>query len=254
MNPLQRILVEKACRNNGWEVIVSAAADPSVQAASALHEETVRILAEETAEGVFHVELSPHLAREVALRLGLLQGSGPLRIEGREGLCRLLDAASRLARSLPVAPYRAWQNEVERLLAAEPGARGTEREAEIRARVGQELFRRALLDFWGGACALSGLDLPELVRASHIKPWAQASDVERLDVYNGLLLEVRWDALFDAGLVSFEPDSGALVWSPRVPEPVRRRLNPEGLAGLRFLRPQHRPFLEYHRVKVFQGG
>lgn len=59
--------------------------------------------------------------------------------------------------------------------------------------------RVALLDFWQGRCCVTGLDVAELLRASHIKPWARCeSDDERLDVFNGLLLSPTMDALFDA--------------------------------------------------------
>lgn len=56
----------------------------------------------------------------------------------------------------------------------------------------------------------TGLDQPELLRASHMKPWADCSDDrERLDPFNGLLLAVHWDAAFDKGLVTFEEDGTA---------------------------------------------
>lgn len=56
-------------------------------------------------------------------------------------------------------------------------------------RVGQDIFRQGLMECWESRCAITGLAIPELLRASHIKPWADcATDAERLDVYNGLLL------------------------------------------------------------------
>lgn len=59
---------------------------------------------------------------------------------------------------------------------------------------------------------MTGLALPELLRASHIKPWAECStDDERLDVFNGLLLAPHLDALFDAGWVTFDDDGMVLV-------------------------------------------
>ncbi len=83
----------------------------------------------------------------------------------------------------------------------------TEAERLVVQRVGQDLFRAALLDFWQGRCCATGLAIPELLRASHIKPWAVcADDNERLDVYNGLLLAPHLDALFDAGLMTVADD------------------------------------------------
>ena len=67
--------------------------------------------------------------------------------------------------------------------------RATEAERLVVQRVGQNLFRSALLDYWQGRCCITGLDMDALLSAFHIKPWAACtSDDERLDVFNGLLL------------------------------------------------------------------
>ena len=70
----------------------------------------------------------------------------------------------------------------------------TEREAVVKQRIGQQMFRNGLMTLWHGRCAISGLDVPELLRASHAKPWAAGTDEERLDFYNGLLLSANLDA------------------------------------------------------------
>jgi predicted restriction endonuclease len=74
-------------------------------------------------------------------------------------------------------------------------------------RVGQDIFRAALLDYWGGRCPLTGIADPGLLRASHIVPWAECDT----DVHNGLLLSALWDAAFDGGLVSFADDGTVLT-------------------------------------------
>lgn len=92
----------------------------------------------------------------------------------------------------------------------------TEREAVIRARVGQGQFRGAVIERWGGRCAVTGADfLPALV-ASHIKPWVDCTNEERLAPANGLLLVGTLDRLFDAGYISFGSD-GQIRISPTVP-------------------------------------
>lgn len=94
------------------------------------------------------------------------------------------------------------------------GIVGTEVERMVRQRVGQNKFRDAMLDYWGGACAVTGVALPEVLRASHAKPWAEcATDAERLDVFNGFLLSANLDALFDRFLISFD-EQGVLVIAP----------------------------------------
>ena len=78
----------------------------------------------------------------------------------------------------------------------------TERIAIVQSRIGQGVFRKALLEKYDGRCIISGIDLPKLLVASHIKPWAVSSNDERLSVDNGLLLSATYDRLFDCGLIT----------------------------------------------------
>jgi hypothetical protein len=91
----------------------------------------------------------------------------------------------------------------------------TEATVIAKARRGQGRFRADLLNFWRGQCALSGVSAPELLRASHIKSWKDSNNTERLDAFNGLLLAVHLDALFDRALISFR-DSGEMMISKRL--------------------------------------
>jgi len=90
-------------------------------------------------------------------------------------------------------------------------------------RIGQNVFRDALMDYWGGRCPLTGITEPALLRASHIIPWSDCDDAQRLDVHNGLLLSALWDAAFDQGLVSFADDGSPLV-GPQLSEAARKTL------------------------------
>lgn len=115
-----------------------------------------------------------------------------------------LSRAFHLARSLPSFPLGQFEDAVR-------GLGDTEIDRIVRQRVGQDVFRRALLDYWG-RCPLTGITEPALLRASHIVAWADCeSDAERLDVFNGLLLSAHWDAAFDAGLISFTDDGAAIA-------------------------------------------
>lgn len=112
------------------------------------------------------------------------------------------------------------------------------------------MFREALLEFWDGRCALTGIALPpELLRASHCKPWSDANDAERLDPFNGFLLAVRYDALFDKGTIAFD-DAGRLLTSPTLTEEVRHFVGLDDSMHLRFILPGHLAYLRYHREKV----
>lgn len=80
----------------------------------------------------------------------------------------------------------------------------TIRDALVRARLGQGRFRRELLARWDYRCAVTGCAVPQVLRASHAKPWRLCTDRERLDPDNGLPLVATLDALFDAGLIAFD--------------------------------------------------
>lgn len=155
----------------------------------------------------------------------------------------LLKRAWVLARTLPNALVGRFEQAVVAISA-------TEREATVRQRVGQNLFREGLIALWGGRCAITGLDVPELLRASHAKPWADSSDVERLDVYNGLLLAAHWDAAFDAGLVTVSVD-GALMASPALRESSQAVLGFTSAMHVR-LHSQHHSYFQWHRDHVFR--
>ena len=57
------------------------------------------------------------------------------------------------------------------------------------------------MEYWDSKCAVTGLAIPELLKASHIKPWKDSTDEERLDIFNGLLLAPHLDAAFDRGFI-----------------------------------------------------
>ena len=102
--------------------------------------------------------------------------------------------------------------------------RTTEAERMVIQRIGQDVFRDALMDYWGGRCPLTGITERGLLRASHIVPWAECNDAQRLDVHNGLLLSALWDAAFDRGLVSFADDGTVACSSLQLGEPARKAL------------------------------
>lgn len=122
----------------------------------------------------------------------------------------------------------------------------------MRQRVGQNLFLEGLLTLWNGRCAITGLDTPELLRASHAKPWADSSDTERLDIFNGLLLAAHWDAAFDAGLVSVS-SAGHILVSANLSPSTRSVLGISDKLQVQ-LQPQHTRYLDWHREKVFKGS
>ena len=129
----------------------------------------------------------------------------------------------------------------------------TEAERLVVQRVGQGLFRSALLDYWQGKCCITGLDVPELLRASHIRPWAKCeTDEQRLDVFNGLLLAPHLDALFDGGLMTVDED-GTVRVSAALTSEQQRLLGLPVAMTVQTLRGEHKCYLQFHRAVVWRG-
>ena len=130
-----------------------------------------------------------------------------------------------------------------------PGLGATEREYLRSARVGQGGFRKALLRQFGEACPVTGISNPELLIASHIKPWSACSNSERLDSQNGLLFFALIDRLFDRGLITFS-DEGRLIVSPKLSASDRSLCN-LGAAKPIALTERNRAYMAYHREFEF---
>lgn len=196
-------------------------------------------------DGLFVVALSqPTVMRAIAEHGVQITSPLPAGSCGARGvtdlvqLHRLLRRAFLLSRTLPDELLKVFQTETASL------PRETEAERLVVQRVGQDVFRRGLLDYWEGRCALTGLAVPQLLRASHIKPWADCeTDAERLDVFNGLLLAPQIDAVFDAGLITFRED-GAVILSAALDDPARAALGLHEALRLRDIAPSHGIYLE----------
>lgn len=125
----------------------------------------------------------------------------------------------------------------------------TEREGVVKARIGQGIFRKQLLEMWDG-CAVTGVNLPDLLRASHIKPWRDSTNPERTNRYNGLLLLPQYDHLFDKGFISFD-DDGQILRSPALEDIPIRQLGINEEDRIPSLSNAHIAFLRYHRKNRF---
>jgi hypothetical protein len=186
----------------------------------------------------------------VAAEIGLPQVTSPAPVGGGGSfafatlgeLHQALDRTYRLSVSLPDAPLQRFLSETS------PVPRSTEAERLVIQRVGQDIFRQALMKYWNSRCPLTGITDPSLLRASHIVPWSEcATDAERLDVHNGLLLSALWDAAFDAGLLSFD-DAGVPLYSPALTSAAAGALKIES-AGPLVLTSAHRANMIRHRTK-----
>ncbi len=162
-------------------------------------------------------------------------------------LHRLLKRAFQLSKTLPNELLHTFEKQIAML------PRTTEVERLVVERVGQNLFREGLLELWEGRCAVTGLAVPALLRASHIKPWADCeTDAERLDVYNGILLAPHLDAAFDRGFITVG-DNGAIVVSDVLDAEALATLGLDRPLRVRGLADGHRTYLPWHRDRVFRA-
>lgn len=122
----------------------------------------------------------------------------------------------------------------------------TEKESLIKSRLGQGSFRKSLMDYWHG-CAVTGYPSSKLLVASHIKPWRNSENKERMDLFNGLLLIPNLDKAFDKGFISFRKNGDVLI-SELFQKPDILGINPDLKIKVS---DQHQQYLEYHRDIVF---
>ena len=83
---------------------------------------------------------------------------------------------------------------------------GTEKERKIRARINQHFFRKMILAAYENSCCITGLNMPELLTASHIVPWS-VDKKNRLNPRNGLCLNAFHDRAFDRGYLTITPEN-----------------------------------------------
>jgi hypothetical protein len=130
-----------------------------------------------------------------------------------------------------------------------PDIPATTKLEQLQVRIGQQRFRREVLEFFDNRCAVTGSNL--LIRASHIKPWRVATNEERLNPANGLALSPVYDAAFDLGLITFRPD-GQILLSPKLTTDAAA-LGVTGNEKIESLTDEHFAFLDWHRKNIFSA-
>lgn len=247
---IHRTRLEKVARDNGFDL------EPTLQGdwlACQSTQSPLRLWLSVFGEAVFVVAFSMQQVARALDSKGipalapLPSGATAVRTVGSiPELHALVRRAFQLSRALPDEPLQAFQKQTKTL------PRSTEAEQLVVRRVGQDIFRESLLDYWEGRCAISGLAEPRLLRASHIKPWARCeSDTERLDVFNGLLLAPHLDALFDQGYITVS-DSGEVLVTQHLSPQARLALGLAPTLGVQGLQAAHRAYLVWHRQHEFE--
>jgi Predicted restriction endonuclease len=240
-------LVAKALTDNGYDLISAQDGEWFVAEISG---SSASLLIQVVEEGILLALPEAGTAARIGLETSSqVPPAGMASVGLARGAPHIFEAL-RVLHSLLLHPVAVLSSKVESRLAAIPE---TERTREVRQRIGQDVFREALMDLWQGRCAVTGMVLPrQLLRASHCKPWAQASRSERLDPFNGLLLSVHLDAMFDTGLISFS-DDGVLLCSRHLDAAVRGHFSIAARQRIRSLNPGHIPYLSWHREHLFEG-
>ncbi|WP_051588908.1 HNH endonuclease [Ruminococcus sp. NK3A76] len=130
---------------------------------------------------------------------------------------------------------------------------GKEKEAVVKVRVNQSKFREKLLEKFDCKCCLCGVNMPELLTASHIKPWSDSDENEKLSSDNGLLLCPNHDRLFDSGYISFD-DSGNIIISSKIDESNKMflNINSDMRINEKYFSEEMLFFIRFHRSKIFK--
>ena len=144
----------------------------------------------------------------------------------------------------------AWERRIEQGVAGDQSIPETDRMAIIRARKGQGLFKERVRKI-ESRCRITGVENPVHLVASHCKPWRDATNEERLDGENGLLLTPSIDHLFDRGFIGFE-DNGRLIISPVAHHPSLQRMGIDTIRAINVgtFTSGQKQFLNFHRNDV----
>lgn len=143
-----------------------------------------------------------------------------------------------------------WEGRLERGVSEDLSIPETDRLAIIHARKGQGLFKERVGRI-ETRCRITGVENPVHLVASHCKPWRDATNEERLNGENGLLLTPSIDHLFDRGFIGFE-DNGRLIVSPVAHRPSLERMGIDTRAAVNVggFTSGQRQFLDFHRNAV----
>ena len=121
----------------------------------------------------------------------------------------------------------------------------TERSGLVTSRVGQGAYRKRIIHRWEYKCAVTNFNKLDILIASHIVPWSKATDHERLDVNNGLLLSPTYDALFDKHLVTFD-NNGKIILSDKIEFSAYQKIGITGKEKIIELSLYNIQYLERH--------
>lgn len=137
---------------------------------------------------------------------------------------------------------------------------GREKETVIKQRVNQSVFRTMILYNYEERCAITGINIPELLVASHIIPWVDSTPQQKLNPENGICLSALYDKAFDKGFITISPDDYTVCLSSALREYETQDYFDThfgSIAGHKLIMPiehiPNRDYLAYHRDRIFRG-
>lgn len=126
----------------------------------------------------------------------------------------------------------------------------------VKTRVNQYVFRQMVTVNYSGKCAITGIDIPELLFASHIIPWSQ-NEMERLNPENGICLSALYDKAFDKGLIGIN-NNNKIILSSKLKTYATKEYYQQhfkSIEGQTLLSPSKyhpkKEFLEFHLDTIF---
>ena len=252
ISTIERTILEKCTKDAGWEIDSNSKSD-CINLFSSFFTETSTI--RKTSDGSFVIRFSKAFSKSHFDSDINFNSNGEFAFSLQESLT-LSGSLKRIAElfaSLPDNPLEQYQKKLAEFSDTE--IQKTEAERIVKERVGQDIYRDALMNYWGGACAITGCTLKEALRASHAKPWKDCtSDAERLNVYNGFLLTANLDALFDKGYISFTDDGLIMISSVFAFDGADLRgLGITSDMKLRWVEEKHLEFLDYHHKNIWKN-
>ena len=137
---------------------------------------------------------------------------------------------------------------------------GKEKSAVIKQRINQSVFRSMILANYEEKCAITGINIPDLLVAGHIIPWSASTPQQKLNPENGICLSALYDKAYDKGLITISPDDYTIILSSALREYETQDYFDKHFGIIRgriiSMPIEHKPnrdFLAYHRDKVFLG-
>jgi len=129
---------------------------------------------------------------------------------------------------------------------------------EVKTRVNQNVFRQIVIANYNGKCAITGIDIPDLLLASHIIPWSK-NEEERLNPENGIYLSALYDRAYDKGYIGISEKFDILLSQ----ELIKKHSEDyhakyfASIAGTKIILPKKyypkKEFLQFHLDEVFRG-